>query len=104
MPKPTINDDILRHLSYPERLRHLRALLREAVANTQMFDRMWNAKNDQINEWLDSSGKTDILQRTTIKKENITLQDLFAAGEWWRGKAVYLATLIQTEIMLEGEA
>lgn len=104
MPKPTHNDDLFR-LPPEERLVKLRQLLREAVAYTQMFDRLWNQKNDQLNDWLDRMGKHDVLQRATIKNENLTLQDYFGAGQWWRDKAVYLSSLIQTELMmLEGRS
>ncbi len=102
MTTPNINipDDIL-GLPPAARLRALRHLLREAVRQTQTADRKWNAKNVQVNRWLDDTGKTDILKRVSIKKENLTLQEHFAMQQWWREQAVYLATLIQTELMLQ---
>lgn len=99
MPKPTHSDDLYR-LPPNERLVKLRHLLREAVAQTQMFDRLWNQKNDQLNEWLDQMGKMDAYDRAQRKQENLALQDYFAAGAWWRDKSMYLSSLIQTELMM----
>lgn len=80
----------------------LRELMREAVKKTQHYDAKWNRLNDEMNDYLDRKGETDIVQRAHIKEMNLPLNDAYAAGQWWRGKASYLALVIQAEVALRG--
>jgi hypothetical protein len=90
-------------LSYPAYLAYLRRKMREAVKETQRLDARWNRINDELNRMLDRQDVTDILARTRTKQESLALQDALEGGRWWREKAVYLATIIQSEIMCREE-
>jgi hypothetical protein len=81
--------------------------MREAVKQTQRFDREWNVLNDAINAKFDTEdvrrreiGREPLspLQRAEAKQVNLTLSDAYGAGQWWRGKAVYLASVLQAEV------
>lgn len=80
--------------------------LREANRMTRKFDWQWNRLNDEMNHYLERSGEKDIVQRNKIKAANISLSDAYAAGSWWREKAMWLSTAILAEKaakeMLEG--
>jgi hypothetical protein len=99
-------------LTHEQTLLLLRTQMREAVRHTQKFDRKWNEINDAINDKFAREDErramrgdyqlTDLM-KAEMKADSLPLKDAFAAGQWWRGKAVYLATVIQAEIELENE-
>jgi hypothetical protein len=85
-------------------LRSLRALMQEAVKQTQRFDAKWNRLNGELNQYLEDSNVDDVVQQDKIKSVNIALRDALGAGNWWRDKATYLANVIQAELaMMEAE-
>lgn len=88
-------------LSREEYLRQLRQLMREAVVVTQRHDAKWNKINDEINAKLDAEEVFDIVQRNKIKAASIPLADELGGGNWWRAKAVYLASVIQAEVAMK---
>lgn len=90
-------------LNYAQYLAYLRLKMREAVKETQRLDARWNRLNDELNSKLDAEGVYDILARTRTKQESLALRDALEGGRWWREKAVYLATVIQSEIMCRQE-
>lgn len=73
--------------------------MREAVETTQRLDARWNRINSEINELLDRQGVQDIVQRNKVKGESLALNDALQGGKWWREKAVYLASVLQAEVV-----
>lgn len=71
--------------------------LREANLKTMELDTKWNRLNDEINQYLDSKGIDDIVQRARIKGQNQPLADALNGGNWWRAKAVWLAQALLAE-------
>jgi hypothetical protein len=98
-----------RHLSDEEYLRKLRVMMREAVKETQRLDAKWNKINDEINDHFRRENERRLrrgefpltdLMKAQQKADSLALKDAFAGGQWWRGKAVYLAEVIQAEIAM----
>ena len=82
-------------------LQGLRVLLREAVKKTQRLDALWNEINDSLNVKFAREGITDIVKLNQLKSASIPLADALNGGNWWRAKAVYLATVIQAELAMK---
>jgi hypothetical protein len=89
MPKLTKD-----HLVYIDKLWRR---LREANLRTMEYDREWNEVNEELNAKYRAEGITNALQLVRLKEPNIALKDAFAACEWWRAKASWLATAILAE-------
>ena len=47
----------------------------------------WNKLNAAINRFLDESGETDIVQRTSVKSKSIPLKDALETGKWHSAEA-----------------
>jgi hypothetical protein len=102
---------------HAEYIRGLWADLREANRQVRRFDKEWNEINDAINAKHDADNVrrrergeyplTDLMM-AEAKNASLPLQDAYAAGSWWRAKAVWLAEAIQAEKaameMLNGNA
>lgn len=89
-------------VEWEEYLRSLQKYMQEAVKKTQRYDAKWNKLNDEIDDYLNRSGITDLQQRSEIKMASLPLQDAFGAGKWWREKSQYLASVISAECALRG--
>lgn len=70
-----------------EWLRRKWAIIREAHQEADKAIRKWRRLSDEVNDYLDRSGVTDIVQRAKIRSENLGLKDALGAGEWWRNEA-----------------
>jgi hypothetical protein len=88
----------------------LRELMRDAVKETQRQDRKWNELNDQFMAKIREENRVRALRGMephsllSIKDQKaawIELNDAFAAGNWWRDKATYLAAVIQAELAMK---
>lgn len=56
--------------------------IRTAQQKADAANNDWLALNESIKSYLDSSGITDIVQRTKIMGESIPLKDALATGNW----------------------
>jgi hypothetical protein len=81
-------------------LEWLRRKMREAVKETQRLDAKWNRLNDELNDHYERHGVTDVNALAVAKSESLALSDAFGAGQWWREKSVYLASVLQAELAM----
>jgi hypothetical protein len=56
--------------------------IRGAQQTADQANREWQGLSKSIDSWLDSSGITDVVQRTKIKAENLGLKDALETGRW----------------------
>jgi hypothetical protein len=61
-----------------QKWRHIR--ISQAKADKAGND--WNRLNAEINDLMDRSGETDIVQRTKIKSASLPLKDALDTGKW----------------------
>jgi hypothetical protein len=61
--------------------------IRKSQAAADKAGNEWNVINDAINRYLDESGETDIVQRTSIKSKSIPLKDALDTGKWHSAEA-----------------
>jgi hypothetical protein len=61
--------------------------VRRAQREADKSGNEWNLLNDAINVYLDQSGESDIVQRTSIKSKSIPLKDALETGKWHSAEA-----------------
>lgn len=92
-------------------LRKMQGLMREAVKETQKFDARWKeldelfrAKISEENRVRKLAGREphSVVSIAHQKATWMEMNDTFTAGQWWRGRASYLAEVIQAEAALQG--
>jgi len=88
------------------RLRYLMRELKEANDNTVKFDAEWNVLNDAFNQKIalenqrrDRAGRPRHSPSSIAEQKShwLSLSEAFAAGQWWRGKALWLSHIILAE-------
>ena len=62
-------------------------IIRDAQQKADKAVNDWRKLSDEVNDWMDRTGLTDPLQRAKVKGENLTLNDLFALGQWYGKEA-----------------
>lgn len=88
---PKLNADHRRYV------RNLWDQMRASAKEAAFQDKLWNQLNDELNDYLDREGTTDIVQREKVKGQSLALKNAFAAGQWHQGNAQFYANLIQAE-------
>lgn len=56
--------------------------IRESQQRADRSSREWNRLNEGVNEYLDKSGVTDVVQRDKIKGQNLTMKGALATHAW----------------------
>lgn len=89
MKVPTANTQSKINLSSAEQewLRKKWSNIRESQQKADRSSREWSRLNEAMNEYLDQSGITDIVQRDRVKGQNLSMKGALATHAWHAGEA-----------------
>lgn len=63
------------------------AIIRDAQQQADKAVKKWRRVSAEVNDYLDTKGITGIVERSKIRKENLTLPDLLETAKWFRNEA-----------------
>lgn len=68
--------------------------LRQAMQTASAASADWTAVSEEVNDWLDRSGITDIVERASIRDKNLTLKSAFSKATFWQQECIRFASTI----------
>ena len=68
--------------------------LRQAMQKASEASAHWEQVSAEVNDWMDRSGMTDIVERTGVRDKNLTLKSAFSKATFWQQECIRFASAV----------